>query len=93
MTDRFSGAENVSSLSPSKAEHVRHSETYGFHVPTQVCGQGGVLCVLLKSNAPAILDHPLVMSMVHIMDKVGSYSYEFSDVLLCCYDCAVSYTS
>ena len=46
MTDGFSGAESASDLSQSKAEHVRHSDSYVFRVLTQLCGKRDVLCVL-----------------------------------------------
>ena len=46
MTDEFSGVESALSLSQSKAEHVSHSNSYGFRVPTQLCGRGGVLGIL-----------------------------------------------
>jgi hypothetical protein len=46
MTDGLSGAESASDLLQSKAEHVRHSYSYGFRVLTWLCGKGDVLCVL-----------------------------------------------
>jgi hypothetical protein len=46
MTDGFSGAKSASSLSQSKAKHVRHSYSYGFRVLKQLCGKGGMLSVL-----------------------------------------------
>ena len=42
MTDEFSGAQRVSILSQSKAEHLGHSDAYGFRVSTQLYGKGGV---------------------------------------------------
>jgi hypothetical protein len=46
MTGRFSVAESASPLPHSKIEHVRHSYSYAFRVLTQLCGKGGVPCVL-----------------------------------------------
>jgi hypothetical protein len=46
MMEGFPGAESASNLSRSRAERVRHSYSYGFCVLTQLCGKGGVLCVL-----------------------------------------------
>jgi len=42
MKDEFSGLQSVLSLSQSKAEHVRHGDSYGF----RVLGKGDMLCIL-----------------------------------------------
>ncbi len=46
MTDGYSGAESALSLLQSKAEHVRHSYSYGFRDLTRLSSKGDVLCVL-----------------------------------------------
>jgi hypothetical protein len=62
MTNGFSGAESGSDLLQSKAEHVRHSNSYGFRVLTQLCGKGDVLCVL-KTHSSWVLLHDMVSSL------------------------------
>ena len=46
MTDGFSGVERALILLQSKAEYVNHSDIYEFRIPTQLCSNGDVLCVL-----------------------------------------------
>jgi hypothetical protein len=58
MTGGLSDAESALDLSQSKAEHVRHSHSYGFRVLTQRCDKGGVLCVLKSRSSWGCLPHP-----------------------------------
>jgi hypothetical protein len=46
MMDGVSGVESTLRLSQSKAECVRHSDSYAFRIPTPLCGNGDVLCIL-----------------------------------------------
>ena len=46
MTDDFSDVVSEAILSQSKAEHVKHSYSYGFRVLTRLSDKGDVLCVL-----------------------------------------------
>jgi hypothetical protein len=46
MTNGISGVESALRFSQCKAECIRHSDTYGFRIPTQLRGNGDVLCIL-----------------------------------------------
>jgi hypothetical protein len=46
MTDEISGIESALRLLQSKVEYVRHSDIYGFRIPTPLSSNGDVLYIL-----------------------------------------------
>ncbi len=56
MTEGFSGVEIALRLSQSKAECVRHSYcSFGFRIPTPLCGNSDVLVQESGSSSPISL--------------------------------------
>jgi hypothetical protein len=56
MTDGYSGAESVLSLSQGRSGNLKHSFSYSLCVLPRLSGNGGVLCVL-KTHSSSVRAH------------------------------------